>query len=115
LHNIHLAIVITGVLFSVFHVQFYGFFPRLALGIYFGYLYFWSGNITTAVWAHFLNNSLALSLNYLSRSGPERFEKILGGETLYQAPVLIISLVTSTILVVLIWQVNQRDFFRKKI
>jgi membrane protease YdiL (CAAX protease family) len=64
--NIHVAIFIAAAIFSAFHLQFFGFLPRLVLGIFFGYLFFWSGNIWLAVLAHFLNNSLALTVIYLS-------------------------------------------------
>ena len=40
--NVHLGIWITAILFSALHLQFYGFLPRLALGLGFGYLFYWS-------------------------------------------------------------------------
>jgi uncharacterized protein len=58
--NPHLAIWFTGLLFSFMHFQFYGFFPRMLLGVTFGYLYFWSGNIIIPILVHFLNNALTL-------------------------------------------------------
>lgn len=66
--KIHISIFIAAVIFSAIHLQFYGFLPRLVLGIYFGYLFFWSKNIWLAVWAHFLNNAIAVSLIFLSTS-----------------------------------------------
>ncbi|HEX8548882.1 MAG TPA: CPBP family intramembrane glutamic endopeptidase, partial [Cytophagaceae bacterium] len=45
LRNPHVAILLAAILFSALHFQFYGFFPRLGLGILFGYMYYWSGNI----------------------------------------------------------------------
>lgn len=63
--NIHAAIWITAVLFSAFHVQFFGFLPRLALGAMFGYMVTWSGSIWPAVWAHFINNGTAVIATYL--------------------------------------------------
>jgi uncharacterized protein len=58
--NNYLAIIITAFLFSFIHFQFYGFVPRFLLGIYFGYLLFWSGSIWVPVIAHFVNNGLAV-------------------------------------------------------
>jgi len=55
--NPHLAIFITAVIFSVIHLQFYGFFPRLLLGVFFGYLLWWSNNIWIPIFAHFVNNA----------------------------------------------------------
>ncbi|MGB0390900.1 MAG: lysostaphin resistance A-like protein [Salibacteraceae bacterium] len=60
--NPHMAILITSIIFSAFHLQFLGFFSRLLLGMIFGYFYFYSKNLWTAIWAHFINNGLALSL-----------------------------------------------------
>lgn len=76
--NAHLSIFITSVLFSALHLQFFGFFPRLALGMLFGYLYHFSGNLWLPVAAHFANNSLALLAASLYEKGmtgtrPETF------------------------------------------
>jgi len=58
LRNPHLGIVLASILFSALHFQFYGFFPRMGLGILFGYLYYWSGTILVPILMHFTNNAL---------------------------------------------------------
>lgn len=63
--NIHVAIWITAILFSAFHMEFYGFFPRILLGLFFGYFVAWSGSIWTGVWAHFINNATIVVVTYL--------------------------------------------------
>src|SRR5690554_5832087 len=63
--NIHVAIWLAAFLFSTFHFQFYGFVPRMFLGVLFGYLYYWSGNLFIAMLAHFINNGLTLILLYM--------------------------------------------------
>ncbi len=63
--NTHAAIWITAILFSAFHMEFFGFLPRLMLGVLFGYFVVWSGSIWTSVWAHFLNNGTAVVATYL--------------------------------------------------
>ena len=67
--NIHVAIIITAILFSGFHMQFFGFVPRLFLGILFGYIYYWSGNIWYPILGHFINNGFTLILIYLYQTG----------------------------------------------
>ena len=67
--NIHVAIIVTGFLFSLFHLQFYGFFPRWILGVMFGYLMVWSGTLWLPVFAHFVNNAVAVFLSYLIHTG----------------------------------------------
>ena len=56
----HVAIWLTAIIFSAIHVQFYGFVPRMLLGAGFGYLYYFSGNLWYAIFAHFLNNAYAV-------------------------------------------------------
>lgn len=63
--NIHIAIWVTALIFSLIHVQFYGLVPRMMLGALFGYLYFWSGSLLIPILAHFVNNGLTLVLLYL--------------------------------------------------
>ena len=58
--NHHWGIWISAILFSSLHLQFYGFVPRMLLGVAFGYLLVWSGSMWLPVVAHFLNNALAV-------------------------------------------------------
>jgi membrane protease YdiL (CAAX protease family) len=66
--NAHLAVWITGILFSAIHIQFYGFVPRMLLGVLFGYMYLWSGNLLYPILAHFANNGFQLIMLYLYSS-----------------------------------------------
>ena len=69
LKNAHIAILLSSLLFSAFHLQFYGFFPRFFLGVFFGYLFYWSGSLMYPVIAHALNNFLSLNVFYALSSG----------------------------------------------
>lgn len=60
----HAAIWIAAFIFSAFHMQFFGFLPRLLLGAFFGYLLWWSGSLWLPVCAHALNNTMALILEW---------------------------------------------------
>ena len=60
----HLAIWITAVVFSAIHLQFYGFLPRLLLGAYLGYLFYWSRSLWLPILAHFLHNALSILVSY---------------------------------------------------
>lgn len=64
-NNHHGGIWIAAILFSAFHMQFFGFLPRLFLGVFFGYFVLWSGSIWTSVWGHFINNGTAVVVTYL--------------------------------------------------
>ncbi len=63
--NPHFAIWLSAIIFSAIHFQFYGFAPRMLLGAVFGYLYHWSGNLTYAMVAHFVNNGFTILMMYL--------------------------------------------------
>lgn len=63
--NPHVAIWVTGALFSFIHFQFYGFLPRMVLGAMLGYLVYWTGSLWPAIIAHFTNNAFAILLAYL--------------------------------------------------
>ena len=60
------GIIITPAIFSGFHFQFFGFFPRLALGILLGAVYWYSGSLWTAILAHFLYDALIIVLVYFN-------------------------------------------------
>jgi membrane protease YdiL (CAAX protease family) len=63
--NYHWGIWITAILFSALHMQFYGFIPRMFLGVLFGYLLVWSGSMWLPIIAHFINNGVAVVIMYL--------------------------------------------------
>lgn len=62
--NIHIGILIAAILFSAMHMQFYGFLPRMMLGVLLGYLFYWSGSIWVPMLGHFVNNTLAVIFYY---------------------------------------------------
>jgi hypothetical protein len=64
--NIHLAIFGAAFMFSAIHFQFYGFLPRLVLGMMFGYFYYWTQNLWVPIVAHVFNNGLAITVMYLN-------------------------------------------------
>ncbi len=67
--NPHTAIWTAAFIFSAVHFQFFGFIPRLLLGAFFGYLYWWSGNIWVNSFAHALNNSLVIVSSWCINKG----------------------------------------------
>jgi membrane protease YdiL (CAAX protease family) len=67
--NHHWGIWISAILFSALHMQFYGFVPRMLLGVLFGYLLVWSGSMWLPIIAHFFNNGIAVIAFYLIDKG----------------------------------------------
>ncbi len=68
-HSTHLAVFISALLFSALHLQFYGFLPRLILGLMLGYVFVWSGSVWVPVIVHFFNNGLAVVAAWLYERG----------------------------------------------
>ncbi len=62
--NAHWGIFIAAFVFSFIHFQFYGFLPRMFLGIIFGYLYVWSKSLWLPMLGHFINNGFAVVVSY---------------------------------------------------
>lgn len=69
LKNRHVAIVCTGALFSFFHFQFYGFLPRMLQGVLFGYLFYWSKDLSYPMIAHLVNNGFIVLMHYYWQHG----------------------------------------------
>lgn len=62
--NPNIAILLTAFIFSALHFQFYGFIPRFALGVYLGYLFYWSHSLWLPILAHVLHNTLSILVDY---------------------------------------------------
>jgi membrane protease YdiL (CAAX protease family) len=54
------GIIVAAALFSAVHMQFYGFFPRLLLGIILGAVFWFSGSLWVAIAAHFVYDALLI-------------------------------------------------------
>lgn len=100
--NIHLAIWISAFLFSAIHMQFFGFVPRLLLGAFFGYLYYWSGNLLIPMVAHFFHNGFTLVMIHLYNQGSSSVNM----DSEESAPVYLVALCVGVTFVLLY-------FFRK--
>ncbi len=104
--NIHIAIIISAVVFSAAHLQFFGFLPRVVLGLILGYLFYITRNLWIAIAAHFANNAFAvivafLNFKYKLSSDIEKF-----GSNNDDYPVIIFSLLLT---IVIIFSINQRE------
>ena len=73
--NPHVVIWTVGIIFSIIHFQFYGFFARTFLGVYLGYLLYYTKSIWVPVLAHFTNNAIGV-ISYYSIKDPETFKKV---------------------------------------
>ncbi len=60
------GIIIAAILFSALHMQFYGFLPRLLLGVLLGLMYWYSGSLWVAMLAHFVYDAFLIILAYFN-------------------------------------------------
>ena len=67
----HMAIVLSAGFFSFMHFDATGFIVRFILGLYLGYLFYWSGSLRLSIIAHFVFNALTIFNSYLMQNYPE--------------------------------------------
>ena len=80
----HIAVWVTAIIFSAIHLQFYGFVPRMLLGVLFGYALCWTGSLWVPIVMHFTNNCVtvvAYWVIYNKGINPETVESFGSGET----------------------------------
>lgn len=105
--NEYMTIWIVALVFSAIHAQFYGFFPRLLLGVFFGYLVVWTKNIWTAVVAHFINNMMVTVVAfYYATQGKSYVDFMEGGS--YSIIVYLVSFIFSIIVAFIFYQYTTR-------
>lgn len=109
----HAVVWITAILFSALHLQFYGFVPRMLLGVWLGYLLVWTGSLWVPIIAHTLNNSTVVLMSYLSQAGflPESYGDNIGLPGEGNFPWLAVA---SLILSIAIVIVCHRHFMKEK-
>ncbi len=73
--NPHVVIWTVALIFSLVHFQFYGFFARILLGAYLGYLLYYSKSIWLPILAHFTNNAIGV-ISYYVIKDPKLVEEI---------------------------------------
>lgn len=100
----HWAIWITAFVFSAIHFQISGFVPRMLIGAYLGYLFYWSGSLWLPILAHFMHNSMSLLSDYiLMRRGVDvdnmGFSDIHGWQY-----ILVIAIVLTTVGIYFLWR-----------
>jgi membrane protease YdiL (CAAX protease family) len=107
--SVHIGIWTSAILFSAMHIQFYGFIPRMMLGVLLGYLLVWSGSLWLPMLAHFINNASAVLLTYLFQNQLIKVDADKIGTENDYVSVLISALLTGTLL----WLIYKKE--QKKI
>ena len=60
-----IAIILTGIIFSLVHLSYYGFLVRFALGIILGLVFYYSGSVWLNILFHFLFNGIQVTALYV--------------------------------------------------
>ena len=102
--NYHWGIWIAAIIFSAFHMQFYGFLPRLLLGAMFGYLLVWTGTMWAPILAHFVNNTMGVVGYYMIDKGVISKDVEQWGTGTEQFPLVLFSMVSAGILLFMIYR-----------
>lgn len=100
------AVWIAALVFSFMHFQFFGFVPRLLLGVFFGYVFLWSGSLWTGIVLHALNNTLTLCQWW--SSGSESTDNLW-----MTSPLMIASsAVLTTVVLYLMWTSRTKNSYQ---
>ncbi|HEX2608380.1 MAG TPA: CPBP family intramembrane glutamic endopeptidase [Flavisolibacter sp.] len=99
------GIVIAAALFSAFHFQFFGFIPRLLLGILLGVIYWYSGSLWPSIIAHFAYDALIIVLAYFNPSMLENPDATL----MKPGQMLPMALISTVLTALLVWHMMRRS------
>ncbi len=100
----HWGIWITAIIFSLIHMEFFGFIPRMLLGVFFGYFVAYSGSIWPGIWGHFINNGGQVVLTYLFQ---KKLTTIDPDSSHFNYPIIVLSIITTVFLLILYRNIAQ--------
>lgn len=75
--NAWIGIIITSILFSAIHFSYFGFLPRIALGITLGLIFYYTNNLWLSILQHFLNNAFIVAQLYIVQLQGKSVEKAM--------------------------------------
>ena len=108
--NPHIGIWITSILFSALHMQFFGFFPRLLLGLIFGYIFLWSKSLWLPILGHFINNGSVVIASYFYPESIENADISFFAGNEYEPVFYIGSFIIAAVIFYLIRKTNHRFY-----
>ncbi len=71
------GIIITSILFSAIHFSFFGFLPRIALGLILGLIFYYTNNLWLSILLHFLNNGFVVTQLYILSAQGKAIDKVM--------------------------------------
>ncbi|MBR9859932.1 CPBP family intramembrane metalloprotease [bacterium] len=107
--NFHMANLVTSLIFTAIHFQFFKLFPMMILSLTLGYLVYFTGSLWMSILVHLANNAITI-LYVLSQDGGNYQEMMTEGS---QMPWFIV-LISSFALVGLFVSLNNSDLHKLK-
>lgn len=107
--NPHIAILLTALIFSALHFQFYGFIPRFLLGVYLGYLFYWSRSLWLPILAHVLHNALSLLVDFTLQGRGIDTDNMQFTEVRGSLPTAAACALVSAMAIVYLWRIYRDD------
>ena len=103
--NPWMGIVLTAALFSAFHLQFFGFFPRLFLGIVLGAIYWYSGSLWMAILAHFFYDGSIIVAAYFSPSIVQQSDQSI----INSSGLGVMALISMALTIFILWKMKENS------
>ncbi len=75
--NAWYGIIITSILFSAIHFSYFGFLPRIALGVTLGLIFYLTNNLWLSILQHFLHNAFIVTQLYFAQAKGKSIEKTM--------------------------------------
>jgi membrane protease YdiL (CAAX protease family) len=102
--NAWAGILVTAIIFSAIHFQFYGFIPRFILGIILGLIYWYSGSLWPAIVAHVVYDAFAVVMIYFNPAMAEQ-----DGATLQIGNQAVMALISAVLVAAVIYQMKKKS------
>ena len=107
--NPHVGILLTALIFSALHFQFYGFIPRFLLGLYLGYLFYWSRSLWLPILAHVLHNALSILVDFTLQGRGIDTDSMQFTEMRGSLPTAAACALISAMAIVYLWRIYRDD------
>ena len=107
--NPHIGILLTALIFSALHFQFYGFIPRFLLGVYLGYLFYWSKSLWLPILAHVLHNALSLMVDFTLQGRGIDTDNLQFTDVRGSLPTAAACALISAMAIVYLWRIYRDD------
>lgn len=113
----HKAIWISAIIFSALHLQFFGFVPRMLLGVFFGYLLAWSDSLWLPILMHIINNSIIVTFDWINQTNGTDIDvnSIGTGSSTIDIIILTLSIVLTVFSLFMLYKFSKQTLLKNKI